>query len=70
MSVLFGYLLLAAGFVKHVAACETEAGGSIEHIAAAYCTEIIFGCARAVCCAFVLEASDTRRSIPDGIHKS
>ena len=48
MSVLFGYLLLAAGFVKHVATRETEAGGSIEHIAAAYCTEIIFGCARAV----------------------
>ena len=69
MNVLFGYLLLAAGFVKHVAACETEAGGSIEHIAAAYCTEIIFGCARAVRRAFVLEAPDTCRPIPEGPHK-
>ena len=48
MSVLFGYLLLAAGFVKNVATRETEAGGGIEHVAAAYCTEIIFGSAGAV----------------------
>ena len=45
MSILFGYLLLAAGFVKHVTTGETETGRRIEHVTAANYTEIIFGSA-------------------------
>ncbi len=36
INALFVYLLLAARFVKNVATRETEAGGGIEHVAAAY----------------------------------
>ena len=57
--------MFAASFVEDVAASEADARGSVKHVAATNHAEFIFGDARGVGRAFVLETAYTTGAISD-----
>ena len=63
-NALFGYLLCAAGLMKHVSTLQPYTRRRVQHVTPTYHTKVVLGDVRCVLRALLFEAANARRTIP------